>query len=154
MSKLLSQGGFGCVYHPGIKCDGSKDKKNFVSKLQINNYASFNEIEIGKIIEKIPNYELFFLPIIEYCKINIAEIDNKLIEKCNTLHDNTNLVLMKMNYIKNIDFYDFKCKTKSCLVKKPKSSSSLTKTSKRVRFEKKRTRRPKTLKKKKNYFSR
>ena len=49
----------------------------------------------------------FFLPIIEYCKINIAEIDNKLIEKCNTLHDNTNLVLMKMNYIKNIDFYDF-----------------------------------------------
>ena len=107
MSKLLSQGGFGCVYHPGIKCDGSKDKKNFVSKLQINNYASFNEIEIGKIIEKIPNYELFFLPIIEYCKINIAEIDNKLIEKCNTLHDNTNLVLMKMNYIKNIDFYDF-----------------------------------------------
>ena len=94
MSKLLSQGGFGCVYHPGIKCDGSKDKKNFVSKLQINNYASFNEIEIGKIIEKIPNYELFFLPIIEYCKINIAEIDNKLIEKCNTLHDNTNLVLM------------------------------------------------------------
>ena len=106
MSKLLSQGGFGCVYHPGIKCDGSKDKKNFVSKLQINNYASFNEIEIGKIIEKIPNYELFFLPIIEYCKINIAEIDNKLIEKCNTLHDNTNLVLMKMNYIKNIDFDD------------------------------------------------
>ena len=55
---------------------------------------------------------------------------------------------------RNIDFYDFKCKTKSCLVKKPKSSSSLTKTSKRVRFEKKRTRRPKTLKKKKNYFSR
>lgn len=51
---------------------------------------------------------------------------------------------------RNIDFYDFKCKTKSCLVKKPKSSSSLTKTSKRVRFEKKRTRRPKTLKKKKN----
>jgi len=107
MSKLLSQGGFGCVYHPGIKCDGSKDKKKFISKLQINNYASFNEVEIGKVIEKIPNYKLFFLPIIEYCKINIAEIDNKLIEKCNTLDNNTNLVLMKMNYIKNIDFYDF-----------------------------------------------
>ena len=51
---------------------------------------------------------------------------------------------------RNIDFYDFKCKTKSCLIKKPKSSSALTKTSKKVRFEKKRTRRPKTLKKKKN----
>jgi serine/threonine protein kinase len=107
MSKLLSQGGFGCVYHPGIKCDGTKDKKRFVSKLQTNNYASVNEVDIGKVVEKIHNYKLFFLPIIEYCKINITEIDSNLIEKCNTLHDNTDLVLMKMNYIKNIGFYDF-----------------------------------------------
>ena len=28
MSQLLSQGGFGCVYHPGIKCNGNTDKKN------------------------------------------------------------------------------------------------------------------------------
>ena len=27
MSKLLSQGGFGCVYYPGIKCDGNQEKK-------------------------------------------------------------------------------------------------------------------------------
>lgn len=51
---------------------------------------------------------------------------------------------------RNIDFYDFKCKKKPCLVKNPKSSSALTKTAKKVRFEKKSKRRPKTLKKKKN----
>ena len=51
---------------------------------------------------------------------------------------------------RNIDFYDFKCKTKSSLVKKPKSSSALTKTSKKVRFEKQAKRRSKTLKKKQN----
>ena len=98
MSKLISQGGFGCVYHPGIKCDGTTDKKKFVSKLQINDYTAYNEIEIGKLIKSIPNFESFFLPIIEYCKVDVSEIDQHLIEKCNTLHNNTDLVLMKMNY--------------------------------------------------------
>ena len=107
MSKLLSQGGFGCVYHPGIKCDGNKDKKQYVSKLQINDYTAFNEVQIGKVIKTIPNYDLFFLPIIEYCKINATELDSELIQKCNTLHEKTNLVLMKMNYMKNKSFFDY-----------------------------------------------
>lgn len=51
---------------------------------------------------------------------------------------------------RNVDFYDFKCKQKPQLVKKPKASSALTKTSKKVRFEKQIKRKPKTLKKKKN----
>ena len=107
MSKLLSQGGFGCVYHPGIKCDGKKDKKKYVSKLQINDYTAFNEVEIGEIIKTIPNYHLFFLPIIEYCKVNATEMNPELINKCNTLHDQTNLVLMKMNFMKNSSFFDY-----------------------------------------------
>ena len=69
MSKLLSQGGFGCVYHPGIKCDGKKDKKKYVSKLQINDYTAFNEVEIGEIIKTIPNYHLFF-----YQSLNIVKL--------------------------------------------------------------------------------
>lgn len=107
MSKLISQGGFGCVYHPGIKCDGTTDKKKFVSKLQINDYTAYNEIEIGKLIKSIPNFESSFLPIIEYCKVDVSEIDQHLIEKCNTLHNNTDLVLMKMNYVQNKSFYHF-----------------------------------------------
>lgn len=51
---------------------------------------------------------------------------------------------------RNIDFYDFKCKKKPQLVKKPRGSSALTKTSKRVRFEKQVKRGSKTLKKRKN----
>ena len=35
MSKLLSQGGFGCIYYPGLKCNGKSEyNKNVVSKLQ------------------------------------------------------------------------------------------------------------------------
>ena len=95
MSKLLSQGGFGCVDHPGIKCDGSQDnKKKYVSKLQINDYTAYNEVNVGKIITKIPNYNMFFLPILSYCSVNVATLDNNLVSKCNTLHGQDDLVLM------------------------------------------------------------
>ena len=107
MSQLLSQGGFGCVYHPGIKCNGNTDKKKYVSKLQINDYTAVNEVQIGKVIKTISNYKLFFLPIIDYCKINATELDSELIQKCNTLHEKTDLVLMKMNYMKNKSFFDY-----------------------------------------------
>ena len=50
---------------------------------------------------------------------------------------------------RNVDFYDFKCKKKPKLVKKTRSSSALTKTSKKVRFEKQFKRKPRTLKKRK-----
>ena len=51
---------------------------------------------------------------------------------------------------RNIDFYDFKCKKKPRLIKKSKSSSALTKTLKKVRFEKQVKRGSKTLKRRKN----
>ena len=42
MSNLLSQGGFGCVYYPGLKCDNEDDNNNnndkFVTKLQKKNF--------------------------------------------------------------------------------------------------------------------
>ena len=44
MSKLLSQGGFGCVFYPGITCEGKTDKsKSYVSKLQIKDETTVNE---------------------------------------------------------------------------------------------------------------
>ena len=64
MSELLSQGGYGCVYHPALTCSGKAEstEKN-VSKLQRKDWASKNEIEIGKMIKQIKNYRSFFLPI-------------------------------------------------------------------------------------------
>ena len=45
-SKLLSEGGFGCIYYPGISCNGkSLYNKNVVSKLQKNDETSKNEID-------------------------------------------------------------------------------------------------------------
>ena len=43
MSKLLSQGGFGCVYYPGITCNGETDKdKKYVTKLQRRDFNADN----------------------------------------------------------------------------------------------------------------
>jgi hypothetical protein len=38
MSKLIDQGGFGCVFYPGIECDGSISKNpKYISKLHKKN---------------------------------------------------------------------------------------------------------------------
>jgi serine/threonine protein kinase len=117
MSKLLSQGGFGCIYYPGIKCNGhSQDNKNVVSKLQKNDESSDNEIDIGKLIMTLPNYNMFFLPVISSCPVNLRAIDPKLLADCSIIkkninHNNTehikkdSYILMEIPYVKNKSFY-------------------------------------------------
>ena len=57
MSKLLSQGAYGCVYYPGIDCNGNEDKKRkYVTKLQKKGYNSDNEINIGLIVRQLKNF--------------------------------------------------------------------------------------------------
>ena len=46
--KLLAEGGYGCVFAPGINCDGSVMKtKKYVSKIQRYDTSAKNEILIG-----------------------------------------------------------------------------------------------------------
>ena len=57
MVKLISQGGFGCVFYPSIQCDKkSPSNKKMVSKIQKNNAFSKKEIDIGELIMKIHFY--------------------------------------------------------------------------------------------------
>ena len=113
MSKLLSQGGFGCIYYPGIKCNGKpQDKKNIVTKLQRMDESSINEINIGELVMAIPNYKLYFLPVTSSCPVNIKSIDKKLLADCDSFNkgkDNDRkkdkYVLMEIPYINNKSFY-------------------------------------------------
>jgi serine/threonine protein kinase len=63
--QVIASGGFGCVFSPELKCKGKKTRgKNRISKLMIEKYtlAEYNEIKtIREKINKIPNYEFFFL---------------------------------------------------------------------------------------------
>ena len=105
MSKLLSQGGFGCVFYPGVKCNGtSNPDKKIVTKIQEDNFNAKNEDVVGEIIESIPNYKLYFLPVISSCPINIRKIDKTVISKCEIIKEKTDYVAMDIDYIKTVNF--------------------------------------------------
>ena len=60
MSKLIGEGGFGCVFHPGFNCNGkiddSKNKEKYVSKIQKKDLSSEMEVVIGNKIKSISGF--------------------------------------------------------------------------------------------------
>ena len=75
--KLIAEGGYGCIFHPGINCDGKEMKtKKYASKIQRMSSSAKNEIQIGNILKNINGYENHFAPIIKHCEIDIAKIKN------------------------------------------------------------------------------
>ena len=111
MSKLIGEGGFGCVYYPHFNCEGKiTSSKNFVSKIQIYDKTVVRELQIGKLISKIPYYNLHFAPIIKSCKVNIASFDNKsLLQDCEIVKNNSddNFILSTISYVKGPEFKDY-----------------------------------------------
>ena len=63
---LLSQGAYGCVYHPVFKCKDYKNKKytKLVAKIQGHGKSANNEEAIGKIVYNIPHSKDYFAPIV------------------------------------------------------------------------------------------
>ena len=88
---LLEQGTYGCIFKPEISCKKANPKKSihsihqkYVSKIQLEKDAN-RELEIGKIIQKIPSYRYYFAPILDTCPVNVSTIDQTQIEKCNLI---------------------------------------------------------------------
>jgi serine/threonine protein kinase len=105
---LLSKGSYGCVYYPKIRCSGKQtNNTRFVSKLQENNFASKNEVYISNIIKTIPKYRNQFAVIVRTCPIEYKEIRDTEIANCPVINKNNNIVLMDVEYIKNVDIYKF-----------------------------------------------
>lgn len=107
MSKLLSQGGFGCVYYPGLSCKGksSLKKSKAVTKLQAKGFNTDNEFKIGNLVKKIPLSKDFFLPVIKTCPIDIRKMDKELLSECKIIKKSTNkYILMDIPYVTNKPF--------------------------------------------------
>jgi len=102
---LLSQGGYGCVFHPEINCKGKETtKKKYISKIQKNDFSAENEISIGKHIEKAiktKEEHMYFAPVISQCPINVSKIKVKGVDECKIIEGNnvTDFLLMKIRYI-------------------------------------------------------
>ena len=110
--KLLSEGGFGCVFNPSMKCDGSSDSEKHVSKIQRYDNSAKNEITIGNILLNIPEYRNHFAPVISHCNINIGQIKDRDKTKCMLFKKKktSKYVLMKLDYIEGMEFLQYMVK--------------------------------------------
>lgn len=91
--KVLASGGFGCVFTPALKCEGSTRRsreKNKISKLMIEKYALQEYEEINKykkILETVPNHEdyymLYDISICKPAKLTATDLQN--FKKCTAL---------------------------------------------------------------------
>ena len=140
-SKLINQGGYGCIYYPSLPFqlsrDKDKDKKphpdeqrsKYVSKLQKYNFHSEFEDYIGKKIQEIPSFELFFVPILKTHRIDLATIKQSYVTDCNAISKymkrngergenesvtskdykilNKKFIIQKMKYIKGVYLYRY-----------------------------------------------
>ena len=108
--KLLSEGGYGCVFYPQIPCN-KKDKisEKHASKIQVYDKSAKKEINIGKKIQTIPGFKNHFAPVLSHCFVNVSQIDNEDKNKCSILQKNkqNKFVLLKMLYIDGPNFISF-----------------------------------------------
>jgi hypothetical protein len=90
ISRVINQGGFGCIFHPSLPCKKETKRtrdmsgsSEYVSKLVKRNFSSENEIRIGKIVQSIPFYSLYYVPVIQSCSASLAKVNDGEIKKCN-----------------------------------------------------------------------
>lgn len=115
--KKIGEGGYGCVFHPEIDCRGKETtNKKYVSKIQMNDYSSKNEIYIGEYLtDKLKNDPQNFLsnnfaPVISSCGIDFKYINNNLVKSCDILKKHkleNKFVISKIRYIDMEDFDNY-----------------------------------------------
>jgi serine/threonine protein kinase len=112
--KFLSQGTFGCVFHPGIQCKTNKTESDkYISKVQVQDLTLKQEIDNGKAIRKIPGFKDRFAPILTHCKVDVSTIDNKQVDKCDVIMDSVHevppprFISSKMSYAGNKELGEY-----------------------------------------------
>ena len=92
MAQLLNQGAYGCIYYPGFTCKGNASKnKKYVTKLELKDKTSINEIEISNIIKKIKNHTKYFSIIEKHCEIKLNTFKKKTassLSECDVVNNN------------------------------------------------------------------
>ena len=115
--KLLDEGGYGCVYHPSINCDGTESKNNkYISKISVENEDILREIKISQIIKSIPDYNNFFAPIERSCSISINKVSSDIVGNCSIIKEKTkqginNFLVNDVFFVKGSKLSDFLEKT-------------------------------------------
>lgn len=99
---LINEGAFGCIYHPGIKCNGKLENRRYITKIQKKNSTTENEWTISRRIrKKIPTFRNFFAPISKQCPVKIQKKYIKDIRKCKVFQKETEEMITSTEYISN-----------------------------------------------------
>ena len=113
-AEFLHQGAYGCLYHPGMKCNGSAvDNLRYATKLVVHDEVAQNEVEVGNAVKKIVNYSVNFVPVMETCAVNLGKVRRNNpheLNKCDIVTNapqKTRFMLMKMPYIDSLYFYQY-----------------------------------------------
>jgi hypothetical protein len=115
MAKLVNQGAYGCLYHPGLRCSGAAmDDVRYATKLVVRDAVAANEVAVGNAVKNIVNYSVNFVPVIDTCVVNLAKVrkgNPHELDKCDVViqqpKPKPTFLLMKMPYIESLYFYDY-----------------------------------------------
>ena len=104
----MAQGAYGCIYRPGIKCNGTVDSTKYVSKIQKKKERTMSEPILGKhITEKIKFSERHFAPALSVCEANLTKINKTELGKCNVIRESKSgedeFVSIKVKYVGKYD---------------------------------------------------
>lgn len=112
-----SNGAFGCIFKPNIFCNGDvkeeskiKSQQKYLSKVQLADEMSVNEIEIGRVIrEKIPIHQQLYATVEQYCDVQLSNIKDDQKYKCNVINNNkqAKFINMKIPYINGKIIIDY-----------------------------------------------
>jgi len=93
MKNFINSGSYGCIFYPGIDCNGKKIDTSMVSKI-VNENDAKHEIHISKLVRNIKNYQDYFLPVEQYC-----DVKKKLnIKPCNAIKRHSKFKLLYIRY--------------------------------------------------------
>jgi serine/threonine protein kinase len=89
---MIGEGGYGCVYL-GNPCEDS----SYGASKVVNTRSALREIENGKRIRKIPNYQQYFVPVESSCVVH-----SKKYKKCKALRNTDDYMVLAFPYIQNV----------------------------------------------------
>jgi len=96
---IIGQGAYGCIYKPAIKCDRESEK--YITKVQRLDAISKNEIEIGKKVKQLKNFDRYFAPIEKTCPLNISKVGKVHIERCDIWNNKNVFISNQIRYAGN-----------------------------------------------------
>jgi hypothetical protein len=128
-SKLINQGSYGCIYYPSLPFklktphhdEGENQKrKRYVSKIQKHNFHSEFEDYIGKKIQDIPSFDIFFVPVLSTYKIDLATIKQTYVTDCDAISKYIRRNTRDNRHGDDLTSHDYKTLNKKFIMQKMK----------------------------------